>query len=192
MGLFLVIIRILIDLFKMDSSKAYVSPLALLGREIGLFTKRKQTIHYKPVIHPEEPGLKGSILQAKILVRRRIPLPFYMKKDIEELELKIQQLQHDFKFLSFGRLDDFFYSDIHELKLCFERVSHHRTGVSLSKDQIIDGIKLRAQEEFPDDPNYVEIQSCKLDEIFRNQQENLTYDTNEILREIDRLEEINI
>jgi hypothetical protein len=60
----------------------------------------------------------------------------------------------------------------------------------LSKEQIIDGIQWRAQEEFPDDPNYVRIQTRKLDYIFNSQLEDLTYETNEILREIDRLEEI--
>jgi hypothetical protein len=185
------------DLFRMYIFPlAHVSYFGMLGREIGLCTKRRETIHEQRLEDddsPPHPSLKRLISQAKTLVS--INLPFYMRQDIEKLELKIQRLQYDFKFLSFGRLCDFFYLDIHELKLCFERVSRHRIGVygvCLSKDQIIDGIKLRAQEEFSDDPNYEEIQTWKLDEIFLNQREDLTYETNEILREIDRLEEIKI
>jgi hypothetical protein len=172
---------------------AHVSYFGMLGREIGLCTKRRETIHDQRVENSKKLGFKKSILAENILVKRKIPLPFYMRQDIEKLELKIQQLQYDFKFLSFGHLCDFFYLDIHELKLCFERVSRHRIGiygVCLSKDQIIDGIKLRAQEEFSDDPNYEEIQTWKLDEIFRNQREDLTYETNEISREIHRLKKI--
>ena len=86
-------------------------------------------------------------------------------------------------------LDDFYCMDIEELKLCFERVSHYRLWIHLSKEQIIDGIQWRAQEELPDDPNYVRIQTRKLDYIFNSQLEDLTYETTEILREIDCLEE---
>jgi hypothetical protein len=191
MGLFFLIFRILVDLFRMASSAAYVSHLALLRREMGLSTKLKQSIHDPLVIHSKEPSLKGSFLTQNVLVKRRNPLPSSNLQKILDLELKILQLQDDFKFLSLGELQDFVnLGGISELKQCFERVSHHRPWIRLSKKRIIDGIQLRAKEEFPDDPNYVENQTLKLDEIFIFQQEDLTYETNEILREIDRLEKI--
>jgi hypothetical protein len=168
-----------------------ISYVALLRRETGLPTESKRSIHDQPVICPEKtPRLKKSILEERALVERTEPLPIGRVQKILDLESKIKRLQHDFNFLSFGRLDDFYYMDIEELKLCFERVSHYRLWIHLSKEQIIDGIQWRAQEEFPDDPNYVRIQTRKLDYIFNSQLEDLTYETNEILREIDRLEEI--
>ena len=191
MGLFFLIFRILVDLFRMDSSndKAYVSYLALFRREIGLPTRLRKSIHDSPVIHSEEPSLIGSILTQNVLVKRRNPLPSSNVQKILDLELKILQLQDDFKLLSLDQLQDFVnWGGISELKQCFERVSHRRLGIRLSKERIIDGIQLRAKEEFPDDPNYVEIQTRNLDKIFIFQQEDLTYETNEILRKIDRLE----
>jgi len=172
-------------------TEANASYCAMMRREIGLPTESKGSIHDQPKTCPKKtPRLKESILEKRVLVKRTKPLPIDRVQKILDLELKIERLKHDFKFLSFGRLDDFYDSDIEELKLCFERVSHHRLWIHLSKEQIIDGIQWRAQEEFPDDPNYVRIQTRKLDYIFNSQLEDLTYETNEILREIDRLEEI--
>jgi hypothetical protein len=168
-----------------------ISYVALLRRETGLPTESKRSIHEQPKTCPEKtPRLKKSILEERVLVERTKPLPIGRVQKIMDLELKIEKLKHEFKFLSFCRLCDFYYSDIEELKLCYQKVSRHRLWIHLSKEQIIDGIQLRAQEEFPDDPNYVRIQTRKLDYIFNSQLEDLTYETNEILREIDRLEEI--
>jgi hypothetical protein len=167
-----------------------ISYVALLRRETGLPTESKRSIHEQPKTCLEKtPRLKKSILEERALVERTEPLPIGKVQKILDLKSKIKRLQHDFKFLSFGRLDDFYCMDIEELKLCFERVSHHRLWIHLSKEQIIDGIQWRAQEEFPDDPNYVRIQTRKLDYIFNSQLEDLTYETTEILREIDCLEE---
>ena len=171
-------------------TEANASYCTMMRREIGLPTESKRSIHEQPVICPEKtPRLKESIIEKRVLVERTEPLPIGKVQKILDLQSKIERLKHDFKFLRFGRLCDFYYMDIEELKLCFERVSHHRLWIHLSKEQIIDGIQWRAQEEFPDDPNYVRIQTRKLDYIFNSQLEDLTYETTEILREIDCLEE---
>lgn len=165
----------------------------MLGRELGVYTIRRETINERPVEGSKKLGFKQSILRTNILVKRKIPLPFYMRQEIENLHLNIVRLRREFKVLSMDRLYDFFILDIDELKACFKRVSQFYgfpVGCCLSKDRIIEGIKMRAREEFSDEPNYEEIQTQKLAEIFSFQQEELTVRINEVLREIDQLEAI--
>lgn len=168
------------------SPKYQPSPLGLMRREMGLPTHTIGIGYGVP-----ENRLRTSILLENILVRKH--LPSYILENIKELELRIQQLWHDSKSLSMSQLTDFSYNDIKELKKCFKRVRQFYVlplGCRLSKDRIIEGITMRAREEFPDDPNYVEIQTRKLDEIFKEIQEVLTIQTNEILQEIDRVKKI--
>ena len=168
-----------------------VSYLALMKRELGKI-KTVETIHDKPVVLPKEPKLrlKESILQSNILVRRTKPLPIFKIEEIKNIEYKIRKLQDEFRYLSITRLMDSYFYD-QELKRCYERVSHHRLLIHLSKNQIIEGIHLRAQEEFPDDPHYVRIQTRNLEEIFNYQLEDQVYEQNELWHSIYLLEMIS-
>jgi hypothetical protein len=129
-----------------------------MRRELGLPTRPRNTVLHQPSVLPEDVNFKKSIQQPRCLVSLEL-----CKWDEERLKVKIEELH------SFQRNPRFDYKSFcpgTELSKCYKRIMNWESNRSgpFTKKQIIVGIQLRAQEVFPNYPDYVERFTKKLDE----------------------------
>jgi len=135
-----------------------VSPFAQMRRELGLPTRPRNTVLHQPSVLPEDAKLKEFIEQSNCLVTFELE-----EYEPEVLKVKIEELH------SFQRNPRFDYKSFRpgtELSKCYKRIMNWESNRSgpFTKKQIIVGIQLRAQEVFPNYPDYVERFTKELDE----------------------------
>jgi hypothetical protein len=157
-------------------STPVVNYLGLMRRELGYPTGSKPSVFDPPLIpkkvDPQKAVINKSSIEQQCYVVTKVSNP-RNKQKAEDAKKELLEVSMNADRIKFDALSKF-YGPNHlknELKHSFKRVIHTGTRFGLTKNQIIEGIVLRANEMSLNDSEYskyVEEQTKFLENIFED------------------------
>jgi hypothetical protein len=151
----------------MSATGSNVSYFALMQRELGIRPPFRNSVFDPPKVVDEKPTISKTVQGQTCCLVINNTFEELKKDSIMKKKKKIYEL------VTTPGLD---YRDLScELKKCWKKGTSGYHGTFTHRRTVIDGIKLRAKEIFPNDPTYEERQRKELDKMLESNIRRLYY-----------------